>query len=149
MTDIQKTNMFTYLCAVVVILGAVSSQEQPRPFVLLQVAPDVSKPPAAQDPVNSEDSFGARNNQTKQDTDVRKSEKLENVDAREETPEAVKEAGSYLIYHPSGLLQRVVYSTEDDPRNMAFSAKLRYQNVKPVVEPVYTYDPQTYVFRRI
>ncbi|XP_076251561.1 uncharacterized protein LOC143190874 [Rhynchophorus ferrugineus] len=57
--------------------------------------------------------------------------------------------GVYYIYHPSGLLQRVRYETEDDTKNMAFSARLNYENVEPISGPIYTYDPQSYVFQRI
>lgn len=57
--------------------------------------------------------------------------------------------GQYYIYHPTGLLQKVTYQTNDDSRNMAFSAQLKYTNVDPVRGPIYTYDPNTYVFSRI
>ncbi|VEN57405.1 unnamed protein product [Callosobruchus maculatus] len=56
------------------------------------------------------------------------------------------EFGQYYIYHPDGLLQKVRYATVDDMRNMEFSAKLRYENVNPIVGPIYTYDPETYAF---
>ncbi|XP_066246109.1 uncharacterized protein [Euwallacea similis] len=57
--------------------------------------------------------------------------------------------GVYYIYHPSGLLQKVSYETNDDQLNMAFSAKLKYENVEPIKSPVYTYDPETFVFKRL
>ncbi|KAJ8922027.1 hypothetical protein NQ315_008666 [Exocentrus adspersus] len=57
--------------------------------------------------------------------------------------------GIYYIYHPNGLLQRVTYATKDDVERMAFSARLRYENVEPIREPIYTYDPETYVFKRV
>lgn len=66
------------------------------------------------------------------------SEKLTNADE-----------GVYYIYHPSGLLQRVAYSTNDDAEKMAFSAKLKYENVEPIKGPIFTYDPKTYVFKRL
>ncbi|KAF7279961.1 hypothetical protein GWI33_006527 [Rhynchophorus ferrugineus] len=59
------------------------------------------------------------------------------------------EIGVYYIYHPSGLLQKVRYETRDDTRNMAFSARLKYENVEPISGPIYTYDPQNYLFQRI
>ncbi|KAF7279960.1 uncharacterized protein LOC143191994 [Rhynchophorus ferrugineus] len=59
------------------------------------------------------------------------------------------ETGVYYIYHPSGVLQKVRYETNDDVRNMAFSAKLKYENVEPITGPIYTYDPQTYVFQKL
>lgn len=57
--------------------------------------------------------------------------------------------GVYYIYHPSGLLQRVAYATKDDVEKMAFSAKLKYENVEPIKGPIFTYDPKTYVFKRL
>ncbi|XP_018569798.1 extensin-2-like [Anoplophora glabripennis] len=66
------------------------------------------------------------------------SEKLKNADE-----------GVYYVYHPSGLLQRVVYATQDDVEKMAFSAKLKYENVEPIKGPIFTYDPKTYVFKRL
>ncbi|XP_018569473.1 pollen-specific leucine-rich repeat extensin-like protein 2 [Anoplophora glabripennis] len=57
--------------------------------------------------------------------------------------------GVYYIYHPSGALQKVVYSTKDDLKNMEYSAQLKYQNVEPIRGPVYTYDPETYLFSRV
>ncbi|KAJ8931456.1 hypothetical protein NQ314_015642 [Rhamnusium bicolor] len=60
-----------------------------------------------------------------------------------------EENGVYYIYHPNGLLQRVTYATKDDIKNMKFSAKLMYENVQPITGPVYTYDPETFVFNRI
>ncbi|KAJ8982272.1 hypothetical protein NQ317_007244 [Molorchus minor] len=42
--------------------------------------------------------------------------------------------------------KKVVYATNDDAANMAFSARLKYQNVEPINGPVYTYDPETFAF---
>lgn len=55
----------------------------------------------------------------------------------------------YYIYHPTGLLQKVSYRTKDDQVNMAYSAELKYENVEPIKSPVYTYDPETYIFKRL
>ncbi|KAJ8961828.1 hypothetical protein NQ318_021443 [Aromia moschata] len=63
--------------------------------------------------------------------------------------EDLTEKGAYYIYHPNGVLQRVVYATKDDAKNMVYSAQLRYQNVEPINGPIYTYDPVTYDFQRI
>lgn len=63
--------------------------------------------------------------------------------------EKFTQQGAYYIYHPSGLLQRVTYGTRDDVKNMAFSAQLQYQNVEPIREPIFTYDPKTFVLRRL
>ncbi|KAJ8931450.1 hypothetical protein NQ314_015636 [Rhamnusium bicolor] len=65
------------------------------------------------------------------------------------TQDDLTERGEYYIYHPNGALQRVVYSTKDDVKNMAYSAQLRYQTVEPINGPIYTYDPETYIFRRV
>lgn len=59
------------------------------------------------------------------------------------------ERGVYYIYHPTGLLQKVTYLTQDDQANMAYSAKLKYENVDPINGPVYTYDPQSFEFKRL
>lgn len=63
--------------------------------------------------------------------------------------EKFTEQGAYYIYHPSGLLQRVTYGTRDDVKNMAFSAQLRYHNVEPIREPIFTYDSKTLQLRRL
>lgn len=55
--------------------------------------------------------------------------------------------GTYYIYHPSGLLQKIVYATKNDVENMGFTARLRYQDVEPIREPIYTYDPNTFVLQ--
>lgn len=60
-----------------------------------------------------------------------------------------EEQGIYYVYHPSGLLQRIRYTTNDDQTGMEYSARLRYENVEPINGPIYTYDPETYIFRRI
>lgn len=60
-----------------------------------------------------------------------------------------EQQGIYYVYHPSGQLQRIRYTAYDDPKGMEYSAKLKYENVEPVSGPIYTYDPETYVFRRI
>nr|CAH7764153.1 unnamed protein product [Callosobruchus chinensis] len=60
----------------------------------------------------------------------------------------LKDQGIYYVYHPSGLLQRVVFTTADDIHNQEFSAQLQYQNVEPIAGPVYAYDPNTFVLQR-
>lgn len=57
--------------------------------------------------------------------------------------------GVYYIYHPTGLLQKVTFSTKDDPKKMSFAARLKYQNVEPITGPVFTYDPNTFVFKQL
>lgn len=63
--------------------------------------------------------------------------------------EDLTDRGVYYVYHPEGLLQRVMYSSRNDERNMEYSAKLNYQNVEPIKGPIYTYDPETFAFQRI
>lgn len=63
--------------------------------------------------------------------------------------EDLTDRGVYYVYHPEGLLQRVVYSTRNNDKNMEFSAKLKYHNVEPIKGPIYTYDPETFAFQRI
>lgn len=73
------------------------------------------------------------------------------VDAGERSQKLTQneEQGIYYIYHPSGQLQRIRYTTNDDQEGMVYSAKLRYENVEPINGPIYTYNPETYVFSRI
>lgn len=59
------------------------------------------------------------------------------------------ERGIYYIYHPNGLLQKVVYATKDDIEKMEYSARLRYQDVEPIRDPIYTYNPETRVLERL
>ncbi|KAJ8931455.1 hypothetical protein NQ314_015641 [Rhamnusium bicolor] len=60
-----------------------------------------------------------------------------------------EEKGVYYVYHPSGLLQRVIYVTKDDTQNMVYSARLKYENVQPITAPIYTYDSKTLELKRI
>ncbi|KAJ3665644.1 hypothetical protein Zmor_001132 [Zophobas morio] len=82
-------------------------------------------------------------NDSQKENEVKENEKLT------EENSAVSEQGIYYIYHPSGLLQRVIYMTKDDVPNMAYSAQLKYENVEPIREPIYTYDPKTLIFRQL
>ncbi|VEN43274.1 unnamed protein product [Callosobruchus maculatus] len=61
----------------------------------------------------------------------------------------LKEQGIYYVYHPSGLLQRVIFTTADDVHNQQISAQLQYQNIEPISGPVYAYDPNTFVLQRL
>ncbi|XP_044259178.1 uncharacterized protein LOC123007796 [Tribolium madens] len=80
---------------------------------------------------------------SKTQNQVKENEKLT------EDNSAVTQQGIYYIYHPNGLLQRVVYMTRDDAGNMAYSAQLKYENVDPIREPIYTYDPKTFMLRQL
>lgn len=58
--------------------------------------------------------------------------------------------GVYYIYHQSsGALQKITYNTKNDVGNMEYFARLRYENVQPIQDPIYAYDPETLVLQRI
>lgn len=67
---------------------------------------------------------------------------------REELAEDL-DMGTYYIYHPSGLLQKIVYSTKNDLTNMAYRAEFKYQDVEPIADPIFTYDPNTLALRQV
>ncbi|XP_048526068.1 uncharacterized protein LOC109535513 isoform X2 [Dendroctonus ponderosae] len=73
---------------------------------------------------------------------------IENLDEVEYELEDLNNQGVYYIIHPSGLFQKVVYSTWDDPQYMQSSTQINNADVDPIMEPVYTYDPTTFVFQR-
>lgn len=72
-----------------------------------------------------------------------------NRNNKQQKDNAIVEQGTYYLYHPDGRLQRVVYTTKADVQDMGFSAQLKYQNVDPIKDPIYTYDPQTLLLRQI
>ncbi|XP_049820036.1 uncharacterized protein LOC126264784 [Aethina tumida] len=72
-----------------------------------------------------------------------------NGNVKNQKLQANQEQGVYYVYHPSGLLQRVEYLRKDDTENKEFLAQLKYQDVAPIREPIYTYDPNTYVFSQL
>lgn len=57
--------------------------------------------------------------------------------------------GVYYIIHPNGVFQKVVYKTYDEPGNRQISTQGQYGNFAPIVEPIYTYDPRTFVLQRL
>lgn len=59
------------------------------------------------------------------------------------------QVGVYYIYHPNGILQRVQYVTKNDDDKMTISTNVGYETVEPITGPIYTYDPQTLLFRQI
>ena len=59
------------------------------------------------------------------------------------------ERGVYYIYHPTGQLQKVIYSTKKDPRNRAYTAQVKYEDVEPIKAPIFTYDPKTLILSRL
>lgn len=46
--------------------------------------------------------------------------------------------GLYYVYLPNGKLQRVVYMTSADVPNMAYTARVKYEDVDPVAAPIYS-----------
>lgn len=68
---------------------------------------------------------------------------------KQQKSKEIVEQGTYYLYHPDGLLQKIVYTTKADVQNMGFSAQLKSQNVEPIKDPIYTYDPQTLLLRQI
>lgn len=75
--------------------------------------------------------------------------KLEAKENLEDENKAVTEQGLYYVYHPSGLLQKIVYLTKKDEKNMAYTAQIKYENVEPIRAPIYTYDPTTLLFQKL
>ncbi|KAL3286360.1 hypothetical protein HHI36_000867 [Cryptolaemus montrouzieri] len=61
----------------------------------------------------------------------------------------IKQEGAYYIYHPHGLLQQVRYQTENDKKNMLFSARLKYKDVEPIRSPIFSYNLNTGEYIRI
>ncbi|XP_022905892.1 uncharacterized protein [Onthophagus taurus] len=88
----------------------------------------------------------------KEAEEIKESKDVEEIEGdveNKEVEDAKNEEGVYYIYHPSGLLQRIIYTTNNDVRNMAYTAQFRYKDVEPIRDPVYTYDPETLVLRQI
>lgn len=56
--------------------------------------------------------------------------------------------GTYYIYHPNGVLQRIEYETRNDD-DETVSTRVRYKVVEPIKGPIYTYDPETLLYRQI
>lgn len=78
----------------------------------------------------------------------------EAVNGRSKIAENLQESdqgnvGVYYIYHPSGLLQRVEYNTKNDEENKEYVAQLKYKDVEPIVDPIYTYDSNTLTLKQI
>ncbi|XP_055625747.1 uncharacterized protein LOC129768259 [Toxorhynchites rutilus septentrionalis] len=59
-------------------------------------------------------------------------------------------SGQYYVLGPDNNLQRVMFSTsqsDEDRRNMGFTAQLRYSAVEPIRGPVYAYNEQGQLIR--
>nr|CAI5858457.1 unnamed protein product [Callosobruchus analis] len=63
------------------------------------------------------------------------------IEKKEDLSPTTRDMGTYYIYHPNGVLQKIVYSTKNDRINMEFIARLKYENVISIEDPLYTYDP--------
>lgn len=55
---------------------------------------------------------------------------------------AVARRGQYYVLQPNGLLQRVTYRTSANPKDKdsPVISNLKYENVKPIRDPIYTYQ---------
>lgn len=63
--------------------------------------------------------------------------KVSPVKDQKQTSENI-ERGQYYLLLPDGRLQRVMYITSADLKKMAYSAKLRYEDVPPITGPIFT-----------
>lgn len=91
--------------------------------------------------VPTADNTTASNSTTKNSTaSIKEEPKSENLQ---------EERGVYYVYHPNGFLQKVIFATSNDLQNMAYTAKIQYENVEPIRDPIYTYDPETLTFRQV
>ncbi|XP_076253572.1 uncharacterized protein LOC143191997 [Rhynchophorus ferrugineus] len=68
---------------------------------------------------------------------------------RENLRAASKQKGVYYIYHPTGVLQKITYSTRGNRRNNEYRARYKYENIEPIRGPVYTYDSKSAALKRI
>jgi hypothetical protein len=157
--DSVKTNMkfVAIICAVVVGVAALL----PQPIYSSKYATvyyqgsvsDKQVPQTEYEPASRDEST----TETAEATTERASEQIkdrENDVAQDKLTgatevEDLREEAVYYIYHPGGLLQRVVYLARDDPQNMEYTAQLKYENVEPIREPIYTYDPETFVLQQL
>ncbi|CAK1585718.1 unnamed protein product [Parnassius mnemosyne] len=76
----------------------------------------------------------------KKDEIADKKQKLE--EAPKNDAEVVSAQGAYYVLLPGSQLQRVQYQTENDIRNMAYTARLQYKNEDRAPIYVYTAVPQ-------
>ncbi|XP_023026757.1 uncharacterized protein [Leptinotarsa decemlineata] len=74
--------------------------------------------------------------------DVEDSNEETNTELAEVDP---KPQEMYYILHPNGLLRKVVYIRN----NKDEIGQLQFGNPVPIIEPVFTYDPSTFVFQRL
>ncbi|XP_062554415.1 uncharacterized protein LOC134219636 [Armigeres subalbatus] len=84
------------------------------------------------------------------DEDDNLGEQTPNDDGRTVVAIANSLSGQYYVLGPDSNLQRVMYATsqsEDDRRNMGFTAQLRYSQVEPIRGPVYAYNEQGQLVR--
>ncbi|KAG5879881.1 hypothetical protein JTB14_037717 [Gonioctena quinquepunctata] len=82
-------------------------------------------------------------------TESESANSLDGEKQNQKLTQSIEQEGVYFIYHPGGQLQRVVYTTNDDQIKMAYSASFKYENVEPISGPVYTYDPNTFIFQQL
>jgi len=113
------------------------------------VLPDRYGAPPNDDAFGTETPLTTTTDKEVESVDETRSRKFNEKLIQKETLGGPSNEGVYYIYHPTGLLQKVTFSTKDDPKKMSFAARLKYQNVEPISGPVYTYDPNTFVFKHL
>lgn len=127
-----------------------SEKQQFPPQAALVPQDDRAKVPQVETTTEQDDVNGTTTEQPISAENTTRSAASEDKDKEklvEGSDDSFMQQGVYYIYHPSGLLQRIVYSTKNDVENMGYTAQLKYQDVEPIREPIYTYDPNTYVLQ--
>ncbi|KAJ0183520.1 hypothetical protein K1T71_001496 [Dendrolimus kikuchii] len=66
----------------------------------------------------------------------------ENLAEADKDSEVISSKGAYFVLLPNNQLQRVQFQTENDLRNMAYTARLQYRNEERAPVYVYTAVPQ-------
>lgn len=136
-------------------LVAPARQEQPKP---------IYGPPAANQPSNGyvppqQNGNNARINAA-YSPPSRQIDLIENLNFQQIEPDAeqlnvrnsklkISEGQSYYIYHPNGALERITYSPRNNLQTQAVIAPLRQESTRIITEPIYTYDPVTFVVQRL
>lgn len=82
------------------------------------------------------------------DDDDEDVEAVENTHVQLQPPQPNSQEGIYYVLLQNGQLQRVQYATTvNNPRNMAYSTQLRYENVQPISGPIYTFSPENQLYQ--
>lgn len=116
--------------------GFARQQEQPKP---------VYGPPASNQP--SEGYLSPANAAAEQVTGLVLEPEAEQIEVSERLRSA--EAQSYYIYHPNGVLEKITYSPNSNLQTVAVTSPIRTDNSKIIREPIYTYDPSSFLVQRL